>query len=463
VLAVTIAKLGLWDIWSLPTPLRVVVLLGIGGLLLAVGYLYARLGRRLVGLLKTAGVVALMAIPAAVDGAVQAGRYQTVSSITDVPPGLARFEVSPAIYGASRFPLALSDLRLIENGREVPWVLRDVPPDGPMQPRSVPMFDPVVLPGGVSRADFDMGGKPHAEIALSVEAAGNFMRRVDIDVSDDRRDWGRLATGTIYRVTIGDATASETALRYPASRSRWLRVVIEGASGEKAVTIKGATVGSGALARIPVGSWDLGPVTREPARQPHVTVFTTVLGKGGVPLQAIVASVTNPRFERHVLVEGANADGVFVWAGSGVLLRAGAAECARVPIRGTWARWRLLVDDGDDPPLEITSLQGEYRRQEILFDVPEAGTVRLLIGDKDAANPQYDLAATVARQGAVSRASVVVGPLLPNPEFDAAGSAEPPQPWSERYRILIGALVAVVLAGLAVSAMRLLRHTGSDT
>jgi hypothetical protein len=52
VLAGTVGKLALWDIWQLPRLLQVVVLGAVGVLLLGAGFLYARFGNRLLELLR---------------------------------------------------------------------------------------------------------------------------------------------------------------------------------------------------------------------------------------------------------------------------------------------------------------------------------------------------------------------------------------------------------------------------
>jgi hypothetical protein len=50
VLGGTVLKLALWDVWTLTRLQQVMVLVGVGALLLGAGYLYARLGSRLIGL-----------------------------------------------------------------------------------------------------------------------------------------------------------------------------------------------------------------------------------------------------------------------------------------------------------------------------------------------------------------------------------------------------------------------------
>jgi purine-cytosine permease-like protein len=50
--AVTLAKLALVDVWTLARAYQTVVFLGVGALLVAAGFLYARFGRRLLALLR---------------------------------------------------------------------------------------------------------------------------------------------------------------------------------------------------------------------------------------------------------------------------------------------------------------------------------------------------------------------------------------------------------------------------
>ena len=58
ILAATLGKMVLWDIWNLPRLYQVLVLVSVGALLLGAGFLYARFGRRLLGFLKAGAAAA---------------------------------------------------------------------------------------------------------------------------------------------------------------------------------------------------------------------------------------------------------------------------------------------------------------------------------------------------------------------------------------------------------------------
>jgi len=86
VLAFTVAKLGLWDIWDLPRVYQILALLPVGALLLGAGFLYARFGNRLLGLLR-AGSALLMLASLAVGQVVSAQPRQNLSGARPVVRG----------------------------------------------------------------------------------------------------------------------------------------------------------------------------------------------------------------------------------------------------------------------------------------------------------------------------------------------------------------------------------------
>ncbi len=68
--------------------------------------------------------------------------------------------------------------------------------------------------------------------------------------------------------------------------------------------------------------------------------------------------------------------------------------------------------------------------------------------------PSYDLAALLARTGETA-SPARLGPQTPNPRFRAPAGETP---FTERHRVALSVALAIVLAGLALWAVRLMRR-----
>jgi hypothetical protein len=107
------------------------------------------------------------------------------------------------------------------DGREVPYLVREVPVPTPPLVHAVVVVDPVTLPDGSSRAVLDLGkvGLKHGEVSLSIDGS-DFFRRTRIEVSNDEKEWAKLAEGAIVFRALTARYPSSHKARYhvPASR-----------------------------------------------------------------------------------------------------------------------------------------------------------------------------------------------------------------------------------------------------
>lgn len=457
VLAFTVGKLGLWDVWDLPRIYQVLVLVAVGALLLGAGFLYARFGNRLLGLLRNGAAGLLVLAAAAAIEAAEPARYRLVARL-DVPAaGAARFEVTPELYRAAATGARLADLRILSgDGREVPWFLRDVPPREVAAELPAEMLDPVTLADGSARATFDLGpgGARHSEIDLDL-AGDTFLRLATVEVGEDGRSWGTIGQGHVYAVSTPEGRARSTSLRYAVSAARRVRVTVTGAAGEEPVEVRGGRVRHRPPAAVePCGEVELSILGREPDRARRHTLVVADAGNSGVPLGALTLDVAEPRFERQVGLEAASREGLWVPAGCGLLFRAGGESQLRLPLATDKRFVRLAIRDGDDAPLNVRAVRGEYRRQEVVLEAPSAGPLEVLVGREDDRAPEYDLAAFAARVRELAPAPAALGPLAPNPRFTPDANSAP-RPWTERHRTLLGVLLGLLALGLAWWAFRL--------
>lgn len=291
---ITLLKLVLWDIWSLARVYQIGVLVSLGLLLLAGGYLYARFGRRILrGLLDSgegeggqgsAGSAASGAsaapAPAAASSPAPAAerlgstiggtgravllllgalllapapawaftpeRYAQVRDIDGLQqPGDHRLAVDPALYAASSTWPPLQDVRIAgPDGAEVPFVLRPVVPPASRLHLPARILDPVLLPDGGSQAVLDLGrpGLAHLRVQLELEGE-DFLRKVRVESGNDGVSFGLLAEGGyVFSVLAGGERTRHMTVRYPESAARYLRItLLPGADGQR-LPIRGARV-----------------------------------------------------------------------------------------------------------------------------------------------------------------------------------------------------------------------------
>ncbi|HEX4382612.1 MAG TPA: DUF3999 family protein, partial [Myxococcales bacterium] len=449
--ALTLGKLLLWDVWHLPRLFQTLVLLGLGALLLGASFLYARFGKRLVTLLRD-GTALLLILCAGRARALEPAQFKEVRPIQNVAaPSLYRFELDPALYQRG-----LNGLRIAgPDGAEAPYFIRDLPIPMPAVRHPVTMVDPVTLPGGATRAVFDLGrqGLKHSEVKLAIDG-NDFLRRVRVEVSTDERDFAQLAgSGRVY--AVGDTR--HTTVEYPVSDARYLRVTVLGGLGDQ-LRITGGEVSYAVIGSKPVLRTLQAKVSPNSAADagPHEQLYDLDTGEAGVPLERLDFDIATPAFERRATLEASEKPPYWFFIGSGLLYRAGdQSELSLNAGQSTRRFFRLQVQSGDDAPLTITGARAQYRAQELIFRANAAGPYQLYAGSNLEA-PSYDLAAVIARGGAGAIAEAALGDFIANPAYGSAPSG--PKPFSEQHRTALMAVLGCALAGLALWTVRLLRN-----
>ncbi|MFP3939742.1 MAG: hypothetical protein ACLF0P_05495 [Thermoanaerobaculia bacterium] len=169
------------------------------------------------------------------------------------------------------------------------------------------------------------------------------------------------------------------------------------------------------------------------------TILEVERPRGLVP-DRLVLSTGTPAFDRPVEVwdEGAGAESAPL--GRGIVTRlpgpepeGSGLEHLDVPIRPPRGnRLRVVIRDGDSPPLAALEVAATIRRPALVFALPEEGSATLYFGGGRAFRPRYDLqelAPGLPAAGEVARRAgwlhdparlpeVVLGEARRNPRFD---------------------------------------------
>ncbi|HOX45299.1 MAG TPA: DUF3999 family protein [Myxococcota bacterium] len=377
-----------------------------------------------------------------------------------------RVELDPPMYGASATRPRFQDVRLFgPAGQEVPYVLRAVAPGAPLPagPAAARVLDPVLLPDGSSRAVLDLEGLPGPHAGLELTLSGqDYLRAVRVESSLDGREFGLLAEGAyVFDVATGGPRAQRSRVSFPATHARYLRVsLLPGRDGQPLQVLSARVEAPDAA---PAGPpWRSLALAASPASlpvlpgEPRRSAWTLADRPPGLPLTALALAVEDEEFVRRVRVEATTRGEAWFEVGGGVIYRVRRAasgftdESLEVWLEpGERPRLRLIVLDGDDPPLRLTAVRGLWLPEELVFRARQAGPHELRLGDPRAQAPRYDLAELLARGSGGEPRPCSLGPLEPLPVGPVEAGPDT-RPWSEKHALLlqlgIGALALALLA-----------------
>jgi hypothetical protein len=113
--------------------------------------------------------------------------------------------------------------------------------------------------------------------------------------------------------------------------------------------------------------------------------------------------------------------------------------------------WRVTVENGNDAPLPVTSVQLYTAPRHLMFEQQPGRSYTLIYGQERAEAARYDFSERVNEEG---RTTALPGKLGPE---ETNATWVDPRPWTETHAVFLwGALlVAVIVIGFtAVQSMR---------
>ena len=262
-----------------------------------------------------------------------------------------------------------------------------------------------------------------------------------------------LGSSTLYDFTR-EALGSNSMLKMPTSSFRYLHIKLS--PGIHPQQVKGATVSN--LHEKQAGWTNVGSCA--PPEQELRSTVITCDHPDNVPLNRIWFQVAPAQinFRR----------GVNLLDGKGSLVSIGDISRVRIDRAGMLVtsedlgvnvivkpagRLTITVDNGDNPPLQLTSVQPLSVERRVYFDPQGKTTLKLYYGDEKLSAPVYDYARFFHLDE-----SAVQAPLGPGAHNDAYTPRPDKRPWSERHLAVLWAAMLLALAALTAVAIRGLKQ-----
>jgi hypothetical protein len=357
--------------------------------------------------------------------AVQAFHYERVVRAA----GQAIVQIVPdgAMWAHAR-PV-FQDLRVVDaRGAQVPWREVELPPRGDYE---APLD--VIDSGrrGALAVARVRTSAPLDRLTLVVPDK-RFVGIATAYGSSDGRTWTEVGATQIYSVG-GAKSAESTAVLLRPNDFRYLEIRATHVTRILRVTVH-ETRNPNGLARVPA---------RVRVRGAQIVVDVR---HANVPVDELRISSTTPRYDRPYTVVS---HGVAV--ASGRLVRLGRPALTIVPVDATGRYIRVVVANGNDPPLHGIRVTAYARPVPIQIEGGHPGPLRLYYG-AHIGPPTYDFARLPVR-GAVQRAAL--GPERLNPRFHVVDRRS----FFAKHRSLVTVALALAAALLVAAGAFALRKT----
>ena len=387
----------------------------------------------------------------------------------------------------------LADVRLYgPDGREVPYAIvpHRLPPDAvPSCALKLVEYDQAG-PAATLTVDVPESCPNVAEVTLDVSDR-DFKKQVTVEAGDDKKTWQPVAEDVIYDFS-SQVDLRRTTLKFPATGARYLRLTLrdvppEGDNTNLTLSLKseGLDLTYNRLQGKKLSIQSVRGVAAPLAGQQTLydrQVFTglaperdksgstVIVLPAGLPADFMLFDVTNPAYCRTVTVSGSDTgkDDSYSWLVSDRIHAFPGAERDETQNRLELSAdvtpfYKIVIENGDNPPLDVRSVTMEWVRRDLYFVAPVAGTgYALYTGHPKAARPVYDTGEFVNARNWFTRkaGAAALGPVRANDKYEP-GLTEPDRARAERIGLILVVITLMVVLGWWI--VRLVRKgaTGS--
>jgi len=291
----------------------------------------------------------------------------------------------------------------------------------------------------------------------------DFEKSVTVSVSSDGATWTPLVNEALVFDYERFLDFRRTAIDLPATPARRFKVRLAGATDQQRSLVRALSRTVSDAAGVSVS--ESGTVETRQFRIDELRFFTAadeavekengksdeltileqtvdaddnttliLLDGGNLPLHELTLGTEDRNFRREVLLQvpGVEAEDAWRTVDRGFVHSYHVGEFREARLFLVFAerrsdRYRLVIQNGDNPPLRLTHVTGKSRLEEMLFLASADDRLFLFLGASDAAiaAPRLDTAAILAvRQSGVKRSELKPGPLRENPAYRKEAPAD---------------------------------------
>lgn len=361
----------------------------------------------------------------------------------------------------------LADVRVYRgtgpDAKETPYAIRQAVAGEP-RPRTISPLN-LGRKGRHTTFEAEMPEGQYSDVDLDISAK-DFVATVAVTgaASEDGREGTELGLYTIFDLTAQKLGRS-TVLHLPESNFRYLYFGIAG-------PVKPEDIHGLSVERIPAKVQYVTVAATDQARQnghetilefrvpAHVPVERVEFLVGGEPKNfSRAVTVQAEPVKVQTLSSGTEAPG---GPAAGSLLRLHAVQNGhrideeRLAVdapSGDFgddaSRWTVTIDNGDDVPLTLETVQLEMVERRLCFDAAPGAIYTMMYGDTALTAPRYDYSTLFTPDA--NAALATLGPERANPEYATRPDT---RPFTERHPMLLWVALVVVLAVLGLVALR---------
>ena len=346
----------------------------------------------------------------------------------------------------------LGDLRLYSGQTEVPYTLVTEHSSEQQQRTTLAVLQQSVV-AGKTQFLIDMSGVTDYDRVKLAISARDFVAHAHVEGADDphAKQWAAPGDSILYDLSK-ENLGNNDVLRLPRSTYKYLRVTLDGQVRPNEIV--GA---SSEKAEAQPAAWrDVSNAARQEQSGKDTVLTFDVPENSPVERVTLAIDATQPNFQRGVEVQGDKA----AWISAGEisrihLVRGGQkidSEQHEVAFSASGQKTiKLIVHNGDDPPLKISGARLQQLERRVYFDAPAASLV-LYYGDAKLDAPIYDYAKLFVRDKSATAAQ-----LAPETANAAHTGRPDDRPWSEKNPALLWIVIVaavLILGAVAISSLR---------